>query len=355
MKKIRAVICGYYGQGNGGDEALLMSLLQMLPKQVTPIVLSADPLRTSQRYGVQSCHNRSAVSILRALGQSDCFIWGGGSLMQDVTSLASPFYYGGLMALAQQLGLKTIAWGQGIGPLRHPLTRGLTKWVLGRCTAVSVRDNKSAKLLAGWGIAPTIAPDPVWALEGKEISCLSDLPTPRIAVTLREHPHLTPQRLENLTQALIQLQKATDACILLVPFQSVLDRGMADLIAQQLPGTPKAAPSVSVRVVLLENPQELKGLFRGVKMAIAMRYHGLVMAAAAGCTCFAISYDPKVRQLMTELNLPGWDLKSLPDQPDLMSKIWLEHYLHGRPLNPGIIQSLVSSALSHKQLVLNNT
>ncbi len=346
MKTIRAVICGYYGQGNGGDEALLMSLLQMLPQQVTPIVLSAEPLQTSQRYGVQSCHNRSAVSILRALSQSDCFIWGGGSLMQDVTSLASPFYYGGLMALAQQLGLKTIAWAQGIEPLDHPLTRGLTKWVLRRCNAVSVRDNGSAKLLADWEITPTIAPDPVWALEGKEISRLSDLPTPRIAVILRSHPHLTPQRLENLTLALIQLQKATDACILLVPFQPVLDQDIADFIAQQLPG--------SVEVISLENPQELKGLFRGVKMAIAMRYHGLVMAAAAGCTCFAISYDPKVRQLMTELNLPGWDLKSLPDKPDLMSKIWLEHYLYGRPLNLGIIQSLISSALIHQKVLLRN-
>jgi hypothetical protein len=50
--------------------------------------------------------------------------------MQDVTSFASPIYYGGLMALAQLLGLKTIAWGQGIGPLNRPFTRWLTKKVL---------------------------------------------------------------------------------------------------------------------------------------------------------------------------------------------------------------------------------
>ena len=34
MNKTRAVICGYYGQGNAGDEALLMSLLQMLPEHI---------------------------------------------------------------------------------------------------------------------------------------------------------------------------------------------------------------------------------------------------------------------------------------------------------------------------------
>ncbi|HBE52705.1 MAG TPA: polysaccharide pyruvyl transferase CsaB, partial [Cyanobacteria bacterium UBA11369] len=40
MGKMRAVLCGYYGKGNGGDEALLAALLQMLPEEVTPIVLS---------------------------------------------------------------------------------------------------------------------------------------------------------------------------------------------------------------------------------------------------------------------------------------------------------------------------
>ena len=34
---MRAILCGDYGKGNGGDEALLASLLQMLPDGVTPI------------------------------------------------------------------------------------------------------------------------------------------------------------------------------------------------------------------------------------------------------------------------------------------------------------------------------
>ena len=343
MNKIAAVICGYYGQGNGGDEALLQSLLQMLPEQVRPIVLSAKPEETSQRYEVETCPHRSAFSILQALSQSDCFIWGGGSLMQDVTSLASPVYYAGLMALAQQKGLKTIAWAQGIGPLRHPLTRWMTKKVLLNCTAASVRDNASAQLLKDWQINPIIAPDPVWALEAKSVNILSDLPAPRIAVNLRQHPHLNQQRLDNLTQALIDLQKATQACILLLPFQPSKDRAIADFIARKLPG--------SVRVISLENPRELKGLFEGVKMTIGMRYHSLIMAAAAGSSCFSISYDPKVSQLMKELKLPGWELEKLPAAPNLITKVWLEQYFNRQPLSNNLIQSLVDRALIHQELL----
>src|SRR5918997_1288394 len=181
MGQRRAVLCGYYGKGNGGDEALLASLLQMLPESVTPLVLSGNPAETRKRYGVQSCDRSSFFQVLRAMRHSDAFIWGGGSLIQDVTSAASPLYYAGLMGLAQQMGLKTIAWAQGIGPLKREITRKLSQRCFAGCTGVSVRDKGSATLLADWQIPFTLAPDPVWALENSSVSGLWDLPAPRVA------------------------------------------------------------------------------------------------------------------------------------------------------------------------------
>lgn len=86
-------------------------------------------------------------------------------------------------------------------------------------------------------------------------------------------------------------------------------------------------------------------------MAIGMRLHSLIMAAAEGCRCFALSYDPKVSQLMKELEMPGWDLAQLPEDPNLMSQTWLEHYANGDSLTPEQIQSLVDRALMHKDLL----
>jgi polysaccharide pyruvyl transferase CsaB len=343
MREIRAVLCGYYGKGNAGDEALLASLLQMLPQGVTPLVLSGNPTETRKRYKVQSCDRNSAFRVLKAMRNSDFFIWGGGSLIQDVTSVASPLYYAGLMGLARQLGLKTIAWAQGIGPLKRELTRRVARQSFASCTAVSVRDRGSAELLADWKIPFIIAPDPVWALDSSPVKGLWDLPAPRVAVTLRSHPALTPQRLANLTEALINFQKATQTCILLVPFQASQDLSIAESIQSQLPG--------SNQIFQIEDPRELKGLFRGVEMAIGMRYHSLIMAAAAECRCFALSYDPKVSQLMTDLDLPGWELAQLPDDPSIISQTWLEHYANGDPLSSDQIQSLVDRALMHRDLL----
>ncbi len=343
MKKNQVVICGYYGKGNAGDEALLMSLLQMLPPEITPVVLSANPSETTAQYGVKSCYNRSYAAVLGVLRQSNAFIWGGGSLMQDVTSLASPLYYAGLMALAQKMGLKTIAWAQGIGPVNHPLTRWVTKQVLSDCTNISVRDQASAKLLASWGISPQIAPDPVWALASKTVPDLIHVAGPRIAVCLRPHPQLTPQRLQLLTQGLIELQKATNTAILLIPFQVVQDQAIAQSIANQLPG--------ACQIVSRDNPQELKGLFNQVEMVIGMRYHSLIMAAAEGCHCFAISYDPKVSQLTQQLKLAGWELTEIPENTNLISKIWLNEYTKRESLKTIKVESYIQQAKFHQQIL----
>lgn len=340
---MRAVLCGYYGMGNGGDEALLATLLQMLPSAVTPLVLSGNPPWTRSHYGVEACDRKSLPQVLAALRQADAFVWGGGSLMQDATSRLNPLYYGGLMTLAQRLGLKTIAWAQGIGPLRSRLAQGFTRQCFARCSAVSVRDRGSAQTLSTWGIPFTLAPDPVWALEREPVPDLWELPAPRIAVVLRPHPQLTPARLEVLTQALIDLQRATQVCILLVPFHLTQDLPIAEAIQPRLPGVSK--------ILTLSHPQQLRGVFQGVELAIAMRLHGVIMAAAAACRCFALSYDPKVSQVMQELDLPGWTLPQIPADKGTITKTWLELYANGDPLSGDRIRAMTDRALLHQELL----
>ena len=339
---MRAVLCGYYGKGNGGDEALLAALLQMLPGHVKPLVLSGHPQQTAASYGVDVCDRNSPFAVLQALRRSDAFIWGGGSLMQDATSALSPIYYAGIMAMAQQLGLRTIAWAQGIGPLTYPTTHWLAQRTFAGCTAVSVRDRASASLLTQWHVPFTLAPDPVWALQAEPVPGLWNLPAPRVAIILRSHPQLTPPKLHTLTQALIGFQQATQTYILLIPFQPTQDFAIAQAIHAQLANS---------QILPLIDPRQLMGVFRGVEMAIAMRLHGLIMAAASECRCFALSYDPKVTQLQQDLDLPGWTLEQIPEDPNQISQIWLEHYVNGDSLSPDQIRSLVDRALMHQEVL----
>jgi len=359
---MRAVLCGYYGMGNGGDEALLAALLQMLPAQVTPVVLSGDPQQTRDRFGVKAIPRKSFGAVFSALRSADAFIWGGGSLMQDASSALNPVYYGGLMLLAQLMGLKTIAWAQGIGPLNKPFSRWLTRAALKKCRQVSVRDRNSDALLNQWQRPCLLAPDPVWGLEAEPVPGLWDLPAPRVAVALRPHKHLTQQRLDYFAEALANFQKATGVCLILVPFQPSRDLDIAQFIANHL----SAQNSGPHQIYCLEKPQQLKGLFRGVEMTIGMRFHALVMSAAEGCRSFAVSYDPKVDAIAQNLSLAGWDLAPaspaspqasptalppFPNDPQTLCKTWLDFYVNGSALTPDQIQSQVDRAFMHKDLL----
>ena len=343
---MKALLCGYYGKGNSGDEALLVSLLQMLPQDVRPIVLSGNPQETRKLYNVASCPRSSSFPVWQAIKQSDVFIWGGGSLIQDTTSFASPFYYTGLMALAQQQGLKTIAWAQGIGPLKRSVTRWMTRNVLQGCDSISVRDRASAELLANWQMSPIIAPDPVWALESIPIDedlLISD--APKIAVTLRSHPLLTARRLDLITEALRVFQEATKTHILLVPFQQKQDLAIAEKLHRALPN--------NSQVILLQDPRKFKGLFKNVAMTIGMRLHSLIMSAAEGARCFALSYDPKVSQLMVECQIPGWELSNLPEDAETIIQRWLEHYNKPNFLTTSTVKSIKDRALIHRDVLIN--
>ncbi|MGB3765426.1 MAG: polysaccharide pyruvyl transferase CsaB [Phormidesmis sp.] len=347
---MKAVLCGYYGMGNGGDEALLASLLQMLPASVEPIVLSGDPAQTQSRYQVEAVPRKSILAVFSALRRADAFIWGGGSLMQDASSVLNPVYYGGLMLLAQMMGLKTVAWAQGIGPLDRSFSRWLTRRALAGCREVSVRDRNSAALLQQWNCKYLLAPDPVWGLDREPVKGLWDLPAPRVAVALRPHRHLTEARLAVLATALDSFQKATGACLVLVPFQPVKDAAIAQYIASQLSGPH--------HIYALTQPTQIKGLFRGVEMTIGMRFHSLIMSAAEGGRSFAISYDPKVDALAGDLSLPGYDLSPnpdvlppLPDDPNAICKAWLDCYANGEALTLDQIQSQVDRAFMHKDLL----
>ena len=94
MSKI--VISGYYGFNNAGDEALLTAILAAL-RAVEPkadiTVISGNPGNTIAKHQVKSMYRFAAVRLLRAIGEADLVISGGGSLLQNVTSRRSLYYY----------------------------------------------------------------------------------------------------------------------------------------------------------------------------------------------------------------------------------------------------------------------
>lgn len=102
----RLVISGYYGFGNAGDEAMLAAILEAILEVVPDAditVISGNPGHTAANHGVKAIGRFDMFGILNAIGRCDLLISGGGSLLQDVTSKRSLYYYLSIITLATSL------------------------------------------------------------------------------------------------------------------------------------------------------------------------------------------------------------------------------------------------------------
>ena len=119
----KVLLCGYYGEHNLGDDALLQVLLQQLPEGCEALATALDQQEIRALFGVATTDRSRLAGVLAALGSCDALVLGGGSLLQDATSFRSLLYYAALILAARLQGRAVILWGQGLGPLyRRPVS-----------------------------------------------------------------------------------------------------------------------------------------------------------------------------------------------------------------------------------------
>ena len=86
---------------NVGDEAILQSIIKALHEEdptLELVVLSNDPDYTRKMYGVEAVNRWDIRAIYK---EKVMAISGGGSLLQDKTSIKSILYYTGIMRIAR--------------------------------------------------------------------------------------------------------------------------------------------------------------------------------------------------------------------------------------------------------------
>jgi polysaccharide pyruvyl transferase CsaB len=283
------LLCGYYGEHNLGDDALLEVLLQQLPTAATPLVTARDGQQVHDRFGVATVDRRSLVEVLAALGRCRALVLGGGSLLQDSTSFNSLLYYAALILAAWCQGKPVLLWGQGLGPLCRRRSRMLVRALLPLVSRVCWRDPASAQLAERLGRSGGHAPDPVWASPpvqwrgrgGPIVLCWR--PTPLLQGTAWL-PYL---------EALDRLAAHADREVIWLPLHLQQDPPLLDSLTAE--GLLSKALQQRSRQVEALTPREAKAVFSTSGLVVAMRLHGLILAAVSGAPCAALSYDPKVK------------------------------------------------------------
>ena len=180
------VICGAYGRGNAGDDAILEAIVQemrQLDPERTICVMSRRPKETRLIYRTNAIYTFNVFSVLRKFRHAALYINGGGSLMQDVTSTRSIWYYCYTLYAAKKRGCKVMMYGCGIGPIVYERDRQLAARIINDCVdKITLRAPDSRETLSDFGVTDPeviLASDPALTLPAAERS--------RIDRILREH------------------------------------------------------------------------------------------------------------------------------------------------------------------------
>ena len=296
------VICGAYGMGNSGDEAILDAIVAEM-RAIDPLmpltVMTRDPAGASARLGLTAVHTFNLPRFLAVMRRRALYINGGGSLIQDVTSRRSLWYYLFTLRAAKRLGCKVMMYGCGIGPVKRPGGVERTRRVLNSCVdAITLREPDSIEELARFGVTKPeiiLASDPALTLPSapaEEVDAALEAAgaAPKgkyICFALRLWPGFG-EKAGVFAAAARHAHEAYGLTPVFLPINHLDDGQAAALVAEKLGDTPH---------VLLPGPMSsalVIGLMSRMQVVVSMRLHGLIFAAGQGVPLIGVSYDPKV-------------------------------------------------------------
>lgn len=294
------LISGYYGFANAGDEAMLAAMIEAftdIDPNIKITVISGDPVDTRTRHGVNAVYRLNYPAIINKISTCDLLISGGGSLLQDVTSDRSLYYYLSIMLLAKKLGKPVMLYGQGIGPVRGSIAKGAMKYVGNMVDLITVRDEGSRRELERLEVNkppiyvtadPVLAMHPVDKMIGRQIlrryGCEGAAPV--IGISVREWRDWSHYK-NVIAKTADQLIDKYKARIIFLPMQYPDDSLAAKKIVSRM---------LHKATVLDEDysTYEMVSLVGNLDLLIGIRLHALIFAAVMHVPMVGISYDPKI-------------------------------------------------------------
>lgn len=327
------VISGYYGFNNSGDDTLLMAMiktLKMHDESLRILVLSKNPAQTKKLYNVDSVNRINIFKIASIFKKSKVLLSGGGSLVQDVTSTKSIWYYLSLIKYASSKNMNVYVYANGIGPIIKEKNMRLAKSALSKSDLITLRENDSKILLESIGIKDVktiITADPAFTLEcakddkisnilhSQDIECsngrhdFADRLTKNkiLGVSVRNWKKVSSDFADLLSQRIESICKKHGFVPFFVPMQFPADYEFSKRVLGKM----------SINGYILKKQHhgsEIMGLIKKCDVMMAMRLHALIYSTNVCVPVFGIVYDPKVESFLNYARQPFHiDVNSVSD------------------------------------------
>ena len=295
------VICGAYGRGNAGDDAILEAILQEM-RAIDPdmpiTVLTKDPKATRLTYRVRTAGRMDVLTWKKAMRHAGLYINGGGSLIQDVTSRRSLWFYLHNIQAAHKAGCKVQMYGCGIGPVLREQHRKLAASVLNASVdVITLREPDSLKELQSMGVTKPeilLTADPALTLpaasedEIDSVLLRAGIPThgKYLCFALRNW-----KGFEDKAPLFGQAAKYAYETYGLTPVFAAVEKHL-DPVAGRL-----AAAGLDIPHYFLDDAGSagtIIGALSRMQAVVSMRLHALIFAAGQGIPLAGVVYDPKV-------------------------------------------------------------
>ncbi|WP_371372047.1 polysaccharide pyruvyl transferase CsaB [Sporomusa aerivorans] len=355
------VVSGYYGFANAGDEAMLAAMIEALTDiepNINITVISGNPEDTRRRHGVSAVYRLNYPEIARVITKSQLLISGGGSLLQDVTSDRSLYYYLSIMMLAKKLGRPVMLYAQGIGPVQGALAQGAMRYIGNMVDLITVRDDGSYEELKRLKV--TIPPihitsDPVLAMHpvDKQIGRAilkqhgQEGVAPLIGISVREWKDWGHYK-QVLAHAADLMIEELGARVVFLPMQSPDDLSVSEKIASRMKNPAGVLPGEYTT-------SELLSLVGNLDLLIGIRLHALIFAAVMHVPMAGISYDPKIDRFLETIGERHVGTLKTVTAESLMARIrqlWTERKQAGREREERI-NVLRNKAFQNAELALS--
>lgn len=307
-KRDGVLICGAYGKGNAGDDAILKSIVRQMKnidRDMPVYVLSHDPIETRRRYYVGAVHAFNPFAVWRVMRKTRLFLSGGGSLIQDKTSSRSLWYYLWCIRLAKLAGNRVLMYGCGIGPVDGGRNRRMAARIIDRCVdAITLREDLSLAELRAMGVTKPrveVTADPALLLEPGEEGAVDSFlqsrgldPEGAYALYVLRPWDGFEEKAESFCRTVEAVRERYGLAPVFFALEPERDTAPCRKVASMLRGE-------SVFIAAPKDERLIIGMMRKMRVIVSMRLHTLIFAASVGARLAAVSYDPKVTGFMRYL------------------------------------------------------
>ncbi len=364
MKKTKKklMLIGMYGSGSAGDDAILQSIFEAFPEYAITIT-QGGYFDIGKRLGVKSIFCRmyegislrvffsvlmSSFKILGCLLSADALMYGGGSLIHDLSAYNLPFLF--FWHAAALLFRKPVIYlGIGIGPVQTNLGRKLCRFFLSRAMLLFVRDSRGKEICESLGVRGAILSHDVVFLQAGKLApdhvLLSELGLRErqfVAVSGCAWFHTDnywagkksfEEEIKNYADCLHAVHDAVGLPLVFAATNKH-DYALGDHLKQYFS---------QEAFLLLPNTLdhvELQQIFASGQMTIGVRMHSMIFTANALRPFFGIVYDEKVSQLLQQTKTGTYSMLIEQMTPDLL-KPKIEAFLRDFELITHSLQGII--------------